>query len=115
MIRQLSPPLSPSLPNTTTPTGEYIVEAGDAFDLIAVKLGTTVTALEIANPELDPEDLQVGEFVVIPGSFDGSGNENAGGNETIPSSTDTTSSSPSSSARDSASSWWLEWTDWTEN
>lgn len=26
---------SPSLPNTTTPKGEYIVEAGDAFDLIA--------------------------------------------------------------------------------
>jgi LysM repeat protein len=103
---------SPS--NTTAPAGEYIVEAGDTFDSIAVKLGTTVTALETANPELDPEDLQAGELVVIPGNFDGNGNGAAIGNETVSSSTDMTSSSPSSSASGSASSGWFEWIDWTE-
>jgi LysM repeat protein len=98
---------SPSPSNITTPTGEYIVESGDTFDSIAAKLGTTVTALEIANPELDPQDLEVGELIVVPGNFGGGANGTTVGNETA-SSTDTTSSSPSSSVSDSASSGWFE-------
>lgn len=43
-----------------------------------------MAALEAANPEVSPEDLQVGEEIIIPGSFGGSGNGTQVGNQTAP-------------------------------
>jgi LysM repeat protein len=70
---------APQTSNLTT----YAVKAGDALSLIAAKFGTTVAALENANPEVALEDLQIGEDVIVPGGFAGVGNANAIGNETM--------------------------------
>lgn len=45
----------------------YIVQSGDTFWSIAQKLGTTVEALEAANPEINPTSLQVGQTLSLGG------------------------------------------------
>jgi len=47
----------------------YIVQAGDTFSYIAAKFGTSVSAIETANPALTPDDLQIGASVIIPRNF----------------------------------------------
>jgi LysM repeat protein len=109
-----STPPSPS--NETALVGDYIVEAGDTFDSIAAKLGITATALEIANPGLDPLDLGIGDVVIIPQGFVGSGNGTTVGNVRILSAENSTALPPSStalppcsSASDGAFSGWYTW------
>ena len=111
-----STPTSPS--NETAQVRDYIVEAGDTFDSIAAKLGTTATALEIANPGLDPLDLGIGDVVIIPQGFVGSGNGTTVGNGTTLSAEDSTALPPSStalppssSASDGAFNGWDTWID----
>jgi LysM repeat protein len=55
-----------SLANKTALVGDYVVEAGDTFDSISAKLGTTASVLGIASPGLDPLDLGIGDVVIIP-------------------------------------------------
>jgi LysM repeat protein len=63
---QPTPVVPTPTPTPVPSTGTYIIQAGDTFTTIAAKLGTTVAALESANPSLTPTDLQVGASIIIP-------------------------------------------------
>ncbi len=45
---------------------EYSVRSGDTFWKLARSFGTTVNAIIAANPDVDPENLQIGSVIVIP-------------------------------------------------
>lgn len=47
-----------------------MVEDGDTFSLIADLFGTTVADLETVNPGIDPNGLQAGEVIALPGNID---------------------------------------------
>ncbi len=95
--RSISPNSStPTFPsNETAVVGDYTIEAGDTFDSIETKLGTTATALEIANPGLDPLNLGIGDVVIIPQGCVGSGNGTTVGNVAILSTENSTALPPS--------------------
>jgi LysM repeat protein len=66
-------PTEPPATNTPGPTNTpsslgstYTVQSGDIPDTIAAKFGITVDALLAANPGVDPNNLQVGQVLVIP-------------------------------------------------
>jgi len=70
------PPAAPTVvPPVVTPPveppaaagAEYTIVAGDTLAKIAKKNGTTVKAIEAANPGVDPKKLKVGKKLVIPG------------------------------------------------
>jgi LysM repeat protein len=61
-------PLSNPQPTPNPTSTTYIIQAGDTFSSIAAKLGTSVAALESANPSLTPNDLQIGASIVVPSS-----------------------------------------------
>lgn len=63
-----SVPVPTPAPTPAPSTGKYIIQAGDTFTTIAAKLGTTVEALESANPTLTPTNLQIGASIVVPSS-----------------------------------------------
>lgn len=44
----------------------HVIQAGDTFWKLAKKYGTSVEAIEAANPEIDPLNLQVGETICVP-------------------------------------------------
>ena len=48
---------------------EIRVQRGDSFFRIAAKYGISTLALETANPEADPLDLQPGQKIIVPLSF----------------------------------------------
>lgn len=47
----------------------YTVRSGDTLYKIAMNIGTTVRAIEIANPNIDPLRLNVGSQIVVPLPF----------------------------------------------
>ena len=47
----------------------YKIQKGDTFAALAERYGTTVDAIVLANPEAQPENLQIGETVTIPLAF----------------------------------------------
>jgi len=52
---------------STCPNGFlYTIEAGDTLFLLAQRFGTTVQAIEAANPGIEPENLRVGQVICIP-------------------------------------------------
>ncbi|MGB9802907.1 SPOCS domain-containing protein [Desulfofundulus sp.] len=56
-------------PSVICPPGEtidYVVQPGDTFWKIAQKFGTTVSAIENANPCKDPQNLQPGDVIKVP-------------------------------------------------
>lgn len=53
---------SPSCPNGTL----YTIVAGDTLSALARRYGTTVSAIEAANPGIDPERLYIGQQICIP-------------------------------------------------
>lgn len=53
---------TPVAPATVT----YVVQAGDTLAAIAQQFGTTVGALQAANGITDPNDLGIGQVLVIP-------------------------------------------------
>jgi LysM repeat protein len=55
------PPLAPS-----GGTSEYVVKSGDSFYTIAKANGTTVKAIEAANPGVDSRRLKIGQKLVLP-------------------------------------------------
>jgi len=57
------------------PSGEgfYIVQEGDTLSALALRFGTTVSALAEANGIADPDLIYVGQGLVIPGSSGGEG------------------------------------------
>ena len=85
-IQQANPGVDPNrlqigqiicIPGTPTPpppsrcpsgTFEYTVKAGDTFYLLAQRYNTTVAAIQQANPGVDPNRLQIGQVICIPGT-----------------------------------------------
>ncbi|MTI96835.1 MAG: LysM peptidoglycan-binding domain-containing protein, partial [Firmicutes bacterium] len=55
-------PAPPKCPNGFL----YTIQAGDTFFLLAKRFGTTVRAIEQANPGVDPNNLQIGQQICIP-------------------------------------------------
>jgi len=45
----------------------YTIQAGDTFSALAQKWGTTVEAIQAANPTVEPMKLQVGQLINRPG------------------------------------------------
>ncbi len=44
----------------------YLIRRGDTFFDLARRFNTTVSAIETANPNVNPNDLQIGQRVIIP-------------------------------------------------
>lgn len=58
----------PTAPPVGCPGGTlYTIRAGDTLFALAQRFGTTVAAILAANPGLDPNNLQVGRMICIPG------------------------------------------------
>ena len=53
-------------PPTVCPGFLYTIQAGDTFFLLAQRFGTTVAAIEQANPGVNPNNLQIGQVICIP-------------------------------------------------
>jgi len=45
---------------------EYTVKGGDTFYLIAKEYGSSVAAIEAANPTVDPLNLRIGQKITVP-------------------------------------------------
>lgn len=63
------PPLETYTPPPPPPVAtvqEYTIQKGDTYSSIAPKFGTTVKALQTANPGVDPARLQIGKKIIIP-------------------------------------------------
>jgi LysM repeat protein len=63
---QPTPVIPTPTPTPTPATGKYTIAPGDTLTSIAAKLGTTVAALESANPGINPNDLQIGAQISTP-------------------------------------------------
>jgi len=60
---------APTTPVIETPvlnTSEYVVQKGDSFYTIAKNHGTTIKAIEAANPGVDSRKLKIGQKLVLP-------------------------------------------------
>src|SRR5690554_1979488 len=44
----------------------YTIRAGDTFFTLAQRFGTTVQAIQQANPGVNPNNLQIGQVICIP-------------------------------------------------
>ena len=55
-------PAPPQCPNGFL----YTIRPGDTFFLLAQRFGTTVQAIQQANPGVNPDNLQVGQVICIP-------------------------------------------------
>lgn len=56
-------------PDEICPPGQiiqYTIMAGDTFYLLAQRFGTTVEAIQAANPGVNPLNLQIGQVINIP-------------------------------------------------
>ena len=51
---------------TSCPGFNYTIRAGDTFFRLAQRFGTTVAAIQAANPGVDPNNLQIGQVICIP-------------------------------------------------
>ena len=49
-------------------TQPYIIRAGDTFYVLAQRFNTTVAAIMAANPGIDPNRLQIGQQICMPGA-----------------------------------------------
>jgi LysM repeat protein len=49
-------------------TNPYVIRSGDTFYTLAQRFNTTVDAIRRANPNVDPNSLQVGQTICIPGT-----------------------------------------------
>jgi len=71
------PPATRSVATTTTEPATtrerrrvsrtYTIREGDTFETIASDRGTTVERLQALNPDVDPNSLQVGQKIIVPG------------------------------------------------
>ena len=54
----------------TCPAGTqpYIIRAGDTYYTLAQRFNTTVAAIMAANPGVNPNNLQIGQQICIPGA-----------------------------------------------
>ena len=49
-------------------TQPYTIRAGDTYFSLAMRFNTTVAAIMAANPGVDPNRLQIGQVICIPGA-----------------------------------------------
>jgi LysM repeat protein len=56
----------PTVAATPPPQQTYVVQQGDTLSLIAQRFGTTVQAIQAANGIADPNEIFVGQVLVIP-------------------------------------------------
>lgn len=63
----VAPPGPPPTPECPAETNVYIIQSGDTYYRLAQRFGTTVSAIAAANPGVDPNRLQVGQRICIPG------------------------------------------------
>lgn len=54
---------SPTCPVGTTP---HVIARGDTFYTLAIRFNTSVNAIKRANPNVNPNNLQIGQIVCIP-------------------------------------------------
>lgn len=47
----------------------YRVQKGDTYSALALRFGTNVRAIITANPNQDPEQLQIGQYLILPLGF----------------------------------------------
>lgn len=57
-----------SLQNCPLGSIPYFIQPGDTFYRIAQRLGTTVATLISLNPNVNPNNLQIGQSICVPGS-----------------------------------------------
>jgi hypothetical protein len=60
------PTLAPSPTPTPAPVRTYVVQQGDTLAEIAQEFGSTVAAIQAANGIEDPNEIVIGEVLVIP-------------------------------------------------
>lgn len=71
---------SPTPASTPTPEGEvYTVKSGDTLSRIATQNNSSVEAIVRANNLTDPDKLQVGQKLTIPGGAAPSASASTGG------------------------------------
>lgn len=56
----------PMTPPTTAGGSEYVIKAGDSFYTIAKQNGTTMKAIQDANPGVDSRRLKIGQKINLP-------------------------------------------------
>ena len=56
----------PTPPPTPTPVRTYVVQEGDTLSTIAAAFGSTVAAIQEANGISDPNEITIGQTLVIP-------------------------------------------------
>jgi LysM repeat protein len=57
---------TPSVTPTPACPAEYTVAAGDLLSVIAQKCGISVEAIKALNPTIDPNNIQVGQKILLP-------------------------------------------------
>lgn len=57
---------APTAPPTPVPQRTYVVQEGDTLGSIAQQFGVTVEAIQAANQIDDPNQITVGQVLVIP-------------------------------------------------
>ncbi len=63
------PQTTPTPPSgCPTGTAPYTIKSGDTFYLLAQRFNTTVDAIQRANPGVNPNNLQIGQVICMPGS-----------------------------------------------
>ena len=60
------PTAAPTAPPVPPPQQTYVVQQGDMLATIAQRFGTTVSALQSANGIQDPDEIFIGQVLVIP-------------------------------------------------
>jgi hypothetical protein len=61
-----TPMPAPTVAPTPPPQETYVVQEGDTLAAIAQRFGTTVSALQAANDIDDPDEIIIGQTLVIP-------------------------------------------------
>lgn len=59
-------PVAQPIPQPEASVTEYTIQKGDTYSTIAPKFHVTVSALQKANPTVDPARLQIGKKINIP-------------------------------------------------
>ncbi len=64
-IPQTTPPPPKQCPMGSFP---YTIKSGDTLYMLAIRYNTTVQAIIAINPGIDPNNLQIGQVICIPGA-----------------------------------------------
>ena len=65
-IEPPAPMLDVGMEQPPGPGGPYVIQSGDTYGKIAKKYGTTSSAIQDANPGVDPSRLKIGQTINLP-------------------------------------------------